>query len=199
MFIDEFEDAVEWRRIIESDAHLDREKTGDDGAKRGEDFSDALRVAQETAADVFLVNLRRGATEIEIDPRDIVAEEFLGGPSEVPEILADQLGEHGAASGVLVDGAEDVFLWTRLRMDAEELGEKIVWSAVVGDDAHEREVRHVLHRGQRGERLTDGQRGGEGRAHLSSADDSPSSACCFKTRSRISVISSTESKTERAT
>lgn len=89
VFIDEFEDAVEWRRIIESDAHLDGEKTGYDGAKGGENFSDARRVAQKTAADVFLVNLGRGAAEIEIDPGDIVAEKFLCGPSEVPEILAD--------------------------------------------------------------------------------------------------------------
>ena len=62
------------------------------------------------------------------------------------EILADQLGEDRAAGGVLVDGAQDVPLRPGLRVDAEELGEKVVRRAVVRDDAHEGEVGDVLHR-----------------------------------------------------
>ena len=36
-------------------------------------------------------------------------------------------------------------------VDAEELGEEKIGRPVVGDDLHEREIRHVLHGGQGGQ------------------------------------------------
>src|SRR5476649_1996183 len=118
------------------------------------------------------------------------------------EVLADELGEDGAAGGVLIDGAENVFLRARLCVDAEELGEKIVRRAIVRDHAHEREVGHILHRRERRERLT-GEQWERQRGHLSSSSSpgpgSPSSDCCLSTRARISVMSSTASNTPRAT
>ncbi len=207
VLVHEVHDPVEMAGVLEADAHLHGEKPGHGGAQRGEDFADAPGLAQQAATDVFLVNLGRRAAEVEVDAGHAVAEQFSGGALQVFEILADQLGEDGAAGLILVDGAEDVLLRARLGMDPEELGEEIVGRAVAGDDAHEGEVGHVLHRRERGEGAAGllagrqhaggaGRGGGEGKPSVYSSVDSgsaPSSACCLSTRSRMSVLSSTAS------
>ena len=180
---------------------------GTGGAQHRQDLADFLRFTQKSAPHVFLVHLRCGATEVEIDARNVVSLQLLGRAREVPEIFADQLGEHGPAGRVLVDGLKDVLLRPRVRVHAKELGEEIIRCAIMRDHAHEREVGHVLHGSQRSERpaglLTGGEGGteaiGHAAAQVCSSSSSGSSDCCFSTRSRISVMSSTASKTERAT
>ena len=119
-------------------------------------------------------------------------------------MLADELGENGPASLIFAQRAQDVFLGARLAVDAEEFGEKVIGCAVVGRDAHEGEIGDILHWRQGGERLarseTWGQGGAAGKRLLHWSPSSlGSSFCCFSTRSRISVMSSTTSKTLRAT
>jgi len=147
VLVDQVEDAVVVARILEADTHFDGEEAGYGGAESGEDFTDFLGFAQEAAADVFLVNFRRGAAEVEVDAGDRVAKEFFDGAREVVDVFADQLGEKGATGGVFVDRAEDVFLGFRLSVNAEEFGDVVIGCAVAGDDAHEREIGDVLHRG----------------------------------------------------
>ena len=75
--------------------------------------------------------------------------------------MADHLREDGSASLVFPDRAEDVGLDLRIRVDAEILGHEPVRPAAPGDDAHERQVRHVLHRGED----EGGSAGGQKRVH----------------------------------
>src|SRR5581483_989425 len=170
-----------------------------------------LRIAQQPAANVLFVNLGRGTTEVKVDAGDGMAEQLLHRAGEVGKAFTDELGEDRPAGGIFIDRPEDVFFRARLGVDAEKLGEEIIRRAVVRDHAHEGEVGDVLHGGERRERQArgDGRRQG-GHAAVqdgvsSSSSDSPSlspslsSACWRRTRSRISLWSSTPSKTFCAT
>ena len=159
--VDEVEETLERRGIVETDTHLDGEKAGNGGAKRGEDLIDAVEIAEEPAADVFLVNLGRGTTEVEVDACDGMLKKFDGGAGKMVQVFTDELGEDRATGGVFVDRAEDVFLGARLSVDAKELGEEVIGCAVMCDHAHEGEVGDVLHRGERRERKPGLRRGGE--------------------------------------
>src|SRR6185312_17295345 len=74
MGVDQVEQAVEIRRVTKTNTHFHREQAaGGGGAQRTEDAVNVVGIAQEAAADVFLVNLGRGTAEVKIDARDGVA------------------------------------------------------------------------------------------------------------------------------
>jgi hypothetical protein len=135
--------------VFEAEPHLHGESARDRGAQGPQDAVDLGGLAQQTAAHILLVNLRRGAAQIEVDAGDVVPEQFVDGAGEVIDVLADQLREHRASGGVFVDRAQDVLLRPRLGVDPEKLGEEEVRRAVVRDHAHESEVGDVLHRRER--------------------------------------------------
>ena len=61
------------------------------GAEEREDFTYFVRLAEESAADVFLVNLGRGAAEVQIDAGDGVADGHAHA-GEHPQCLHEVFG-----------------------------------------------------------------------------------------------------------
>jgi len=61
-------------------------------------------------------------------------------------VVADELPDHGAARGILRDGAEDVLAQPRGLVDAEVLREINIRATVLRHHAHERQVGDILHR-----------------------------------------------------
>jgi hypothetical protein len=186
--------------------HLDREQAGhsavQQSAETAEDLIDLIGVAQEAAANIFLINFGRGTAKIQVDAGDGMAQKLFNRAGEVGQIFTNELGKDGPAGGVFVNGPQDVFFRTGLRVDAEKLGEEIIGRSVVCDNSHEGEVGHVLHgregrkRQARGEWRRQGRhRTQDGSSSSSPGSPSSSSDCCLRTRSRISVWSSTVSKT----
>ena len=105
VFINQVDEPVKMRRVLEADAHFHREQTGDGGAKHRENLADLFRIAEQAAADVLLVDLWRGAAEVQIDAGDVGPEQFLDRAPQVNEVLADELGEDWPSGGILIDRA----------------------------------------------------------------------------------------------
>src|SRR6187401_276328 len=110
MCVDQIDHALERRCIVEPDAHLNGEQSRAGGAKCAKDAVDVIQIAEQTPANVLLVHLRRGAAEVQINPRNRVAQEFSCRACEMTEFFADELRKNGAPSRVFIDGTEDMFL-----------------------------------------------------------------------------------------
>ena len=108
--VDDLQEAVEALSVIKAEAHLDREESGHGGAERPQNLVDPVRIAQQPAADVFAIDLGCGAAEIEIDAGHRKPQQFAHGAQDVGHALADELGEHRPAGGVVGNGPQDVFL-----------------------------------------------------------------------------------------
>lgn len=61
------------------------------------------------------------------------------------DVVADHLRDERAAGGVLRDGGEDLRIESRVGQNPEVFGEVKVRVSVAADQAHEREVRDILH------------------------------------------------------
>lgn len=102
VFFDEFQDCLEVAVVLKPDAHLDREASLDRFAQASQNTVHHCGVAEESAADVFFVNLGGGATHVEIDPGNGQLRSMNRADSalEVGEAFANELGENGA-TGVM--------------------------------------------------------------------------------------------------
>ena len=105
MFLDEFQNRLEVAVVLKPDAHLDREAPLDRFAQATQDTVHHCGVTQESAADVFFVNLGGGATHIEVDAgnRQLGGMDRADGALEVGEAFADKLGEDRAPGVVPLD------------------------------------------------------------------------------------------------
>ena len=143
------QELVEDRGVIEADARFHRERDRDGFAQRAQDPVDALGVAEQTAAGAFAIHDRHRAAEIQIDRRDGMLLQLARGADERRDVVADHLRDDRPAGRVLRDGAQDLRIQPRLRQDAEIFGEINVRVPVAADQAHEAQVRHILHRRER--------------------------------------------------
>lgn len=75
------------------------------------------------------------------------------GADERRDIVADHLGDDRPSGRVLRDGAKDLRIEPRLVQDPEVLRKINVRVPVFADQAHEAQVRHILHRRERQDRL----------------------------------------------
>ena len=152
VLVDQLQHGRVVRGRIETDAHLDGEQSGHGIAQSAKQRVDFGGVAQQAAADVFLVNFWSRATHIEVDAGDGVVQQLLDGANHVGHVLADQLGKNRTPGFVFHDRTQNMFFRTRLGMNAKELGEKIVRRAVMGNYTHEWQIGDVLHGCKRGQR-----------------------------------------------
>ena len=137
---------VEDRSVIETDAGFHRERDGDRFAQSAQDSIDAVGIAQQTAAGAFAIHDRHGAAEIQINRRDGMLLQFARGADEGGDVVADHLRDDRPAGRILRDGGEDLRIESRLGQDPEIFGEINVGVSVAADQAHERQVRDILHR-----------------------------------------------------
>jgi hypothetical protein len=89
------------------------------------------------------------------------------GADEGRDIVADHLRDDRAASRVLGDGGEDVRIKPRIGQHPEIFGEINVRVAVTADQAHEAQVRDILHRRERKDGSVAAQQKSEIRDHRS--------------------------------
>ena len=146
---DRGEDGLEVTRILKADAHLYGEKPGAGRAHGLDDGVHVRGIAEQAAADIFLVNLGRGAAEIQVNTGDGMKQQLGDRAGDVGNLLADELREDGPAGAVLGNGADDVFFRAGLGVDAEKFGDEVVWRAMPCAEGHEREIGDILHRRKR--------------------------------------------------
>jgi len=79
--------------------------------------------------------------------------EFFGGADQSGNVVADHLGDDGAAGVVFGDGTEDGFFEIGSGVDAEVFGVKKIRPAVTRHEAHEGQIGHILHRREGQERV----------------------------------------------
>ena len=80
--------------------------------------------------------------------------QLSGGADQCGHVVPDHLRHHGAAGWIFGDRSQDKALQARLTVHAEIFGPVHVRTAVPGHQMPERQVRNVLHRRQRKDRLT---------------------------------------------
>jgi hypothetical protein len=140
---------VENSAVIEADARFHRERDRDGFAQCAQDSIDAVGVAEQTAAGAFAIHDRNGAAEVQINRRDRVLLQLARGADERRDVVADHLRDDRAARRILRDGGEDLRIESRFGQDPEVFGEIKVRVAVAADQAHEAQVRDILHRRER--------------------------------------------------
>ena len=101
MLVHQTEEAFEVVRRVEAEAHLHGEETWHGAAQCSEEFVHFGRIAQEATPDVLLVDLRGGATQVEVNAGNRILQEFLHGAYHVGHVLPDELGEDRPAGPVL--------------------------------------------------------------------------------------------------
>ena len=75
------------------------------------------------------------------------------GADEGRDVVTDHLRDDRAARRILRDGGEDLRIEPRIGQDPEVFGEINVRVSVAANQAHEAQIRNILHRREREERL----------------------------------------------
>jgi len=104
---------------------------------------------QTTAPGAFAIHDRHRAAEVQVDRRNRMLLQLARGADEGRDIVADHLGDDRPPGRVLRDGAEDVRIEPRLGQDPAVFSKINVRVSVTADQAHEAQVRHILHRRER--------------------------------------------------
>lgn len=143
------QELVEDMGVVEADARFHGEGDRDGCAQGAQDLVDAVWVTEQTAAGAFAIHDRHGAAEVQIDRRDWMLLQLACGTDQRRDVVADHLRDDRATGRVLRDGGENLRIEARGGQDAEIFGEVNVSVSVAADQAHERQVRDVLHRRER--------------------------------------------------
>ena len=99
----QLEDRLEVFLIFETNAHLNRENSGNNVSKFAEDAVDLFRLAQQASATSLFVYGRSGAAHIQVDSSDRVFQQLEGRPFEMMDVFSDHLSENRTTRFVLSD------------------------------------------------------------------------------------------------
>lgn len=147
------QELVEDRGVIKTDPCFHGERDRDRFAQRAQDRVDALRLAKQTPTRAFATHDRHRTPEVQIDRRDGMLLQLARGADKRRDVVADHLRDDRPAGRVLRDGRKNLRIEPRIGQDPEVFGEINVGVPVTADQPHEAQVRHILHRREREDRL----------------------------------------------
>lgn len=146
MFFEDAQEVVKLIGRVETDPGFDGEGQVSAGLPQdAKKVVDMPGIAEESASGILAIDHGSRAPEIEVDAGNGVLFEFMNGADQFVRLLANHLGNDGAAGGVLGDGAEDVGLKIGMDVDPEIFRNVNVRASQCSHDAEEGEVGHVLH------------------------------------------------------
>ncbi len=142
------EQRVELPRCIEADPGLHRERPRHRRPERRHDLLHLRHVPQQPPARPLSADDRRRTTEVQVDPQHRLPLQRPCRPDQRRDVLPDHLRDHRLPARALPDRADNPLLRLRIAVDAEILRVVEVRPPVAGHHPPERQVGHILHRGQ---------------------------------------------------
>lgn len=109
---------------------------------------DAIQVTEQSAPGALAVNHRSRTAKVEVDGCNRIPHQSAGGAAHGVGIVADQLGDSGAAGRVLNQTFQDPFLGFPSRGYPKEFRPINIRTPVPGEDSPKCQVGDLLHGGQ---------------------------------------------------
>ena len=148
IFGKDIEDGFEKTVILETDSHLNGEQEVRFLGQNLYNLPNFLRISKKPPSNVFSINPRSRAPQVQIQPGNRIGIHFPGDPSQVIKVFTDQLGEYRSSVRLIDYRGQNFRTDARMSVNADKLGKVEIRTPPPSDHLHERQARHVLHRGK---------------------------------------------------
>jgi hypothetical protein len=134
---EDFEEAIKLIGVLKANSCFDRKRHAHGGAQFAQKTVDLGGISEQASTRLLAANAGGGTTEVEVDPCHGILLKFPCGGHEARSVLADHLGDHGLAGGILHDGSQDLPIQTGVGMNPEVFREVKIRVPIAMHDPHE--------------------------------------------------------------